>query len=466
MSKGRLSNAALRSLIDDVRGKAAAPVEVPAAPAQRQYDTAFETLPGYEALRMQRAAADMLGIPSPFFRTHEQRAGAVSRIAGREVINFASYDYLGLNGHPAVAAAAKAAIDEFGTSVSASRLVAGERPFHTALERRLAEVHGVEDAVAFVSGHATNVAAIGQITGPADLILHDALIHNSVITGAQLSGAQRRAFPHNDLDTLESILTAERDRWQRVLIVVEGLYSMDGDTVDLPRLVELKQRFGAWLMVDEAHALGVLGPTGRGVAEAAGVDPRQVDIWMGTMSKTLASCGGYIAGSRTLVEYLKLMASGFVYSVGMPAPATMAALTALELMMADTDGRVARLQANSRHFLERARAAGLDTGLAQGHAIIPIILGDSLQAVLLSNRLLERGVNASPIVHPAVPEKSARLRCFITSEHDRDQIDRAVAIIAEEREQLRHEAPVAAKLGAVAESKERARRSRSAGSDR
>lgn len=450
MTKGRLSDAALRSLISEVRGKAPAAVATTAAPEPRSHDTAFETLPGYDTLRMQRAAADLLGIPSPFFRTHEQRAGAVSRIAGQDVVNFASYDYLGLNGHPAVAAAAKAAVDEFGTSVSASRLVAGERPFHTALERRLAEFHGVEDAVVFVSGHATNVAAIGQITGPADLILHDGLIHNSVITGAQLSGAQRRSFPHNDLDTLEAILAAERDRWQRVLIVVESLYSMDGDTIDLPRLVALKQRFGAWLMVDEAHGLGVLGLTGRGIAEMAGIDPRQVDIWMGTMSKTLASCGGYIAGPAALVEYLKLMASGFVYSVGMPAPATMAALTALELVMADADGRVARLQANSRRFLERARAAGLDTGLAQGHAIIPIILGDSLQAVLLSNRLLERGINVSPIVHPAVPEKSARLRCFVTSEHTPDQIDRAVAIIAEEREALRHEAPAMARLGAVA----------------
>jgi 8-amino-7-oxononanoate synthase len=453
MSRGRLSDAALRSLMNEVRGKAAAPVEVPtaaaAAPEPRRYDTAFETLPGYEALRMQRAAADLLGIPSPFFRTHEQRAGAVSRIEGREVINFASYDYLGLNGHPAVAAAAKAAIDEFGTSVSASRLVAGERPFHAALEQRLAEFHGVDDAIVFVSGHATNVAAIGQITGPADLILHDSLIHNSVITGAQLSGAQRRAFPHNDLDTLEAILATERDRWQRVLIVVEGLYSMDGDTIDLPRLVAIKQRFGAWLMVDEAHALGVLGPTGRGVAEATGVDPRQVDLWMGTLSKTLASCGGYIAGSEPLVEYLKVMASGFVYSVGMAAPLALAALTALELAMADTDGRVARLQANSRHFLDSAQAAGLDTGLAQGHAVIPIILGDSLKAVMLSNRLLERGINAAPIVHPAVPEKSARLRCFITSEHRRDQIDHAVAVIAEEQARLAHEAPAAARLGAA-----------------
>jgi 7-keto-8-aminopelargonate synthetase-like enzyme len=234
-----------------------------------------------------------------------------------------------------------------------------------------------------------------------------------------------------------------------VLIVVESLYSMDGDTIDLPRLVAIKQRFGAWLMVDEAHGLGVLGPTGRGIAEASGIDPRQVDLWMGTLSKTLASCGGYIAGPAPLVDYLKLMASGFVYSVGLPPPMALAALTALELLIADTDGRVARLQANSRYFLERARAAGLDTGLAQGHAIIPIILGDSLQAVLLSNRLLERGVNVSPIVHPAVPEKSARLRCFVTAEHSRDQIDRAVAIIAEEREKLLHEAPAVARLGAA-----------------
>jgi 8-amino-7-oxononanoate synthase len=450
VSRGRLSDAALRSLLSDVRGKVATPVAVPpaAAPASPSYDVDFETLPGYEALRMQRAVGDVLGIASPFFRTHERRAGADTRIAGREMINFASYDYLGLNGHPAVAAAAKAAIDDFGTSVSASRLVAGERPFHAALEQRLAEFHGVEDAVTFVSGHATNVATIGQIMGPADLVLHDALIHSSVITGTQLSGAQRRSFPHNDLDALEDLLAAERDRFKRVLIVVESLYSMDGDTIELPRLVAIKQRFGAWLMVDEAHGLGVLGPTGRGIAEASGVDPRQVDLWMGTLSKTLASCGGYIAGSRALVDYLKLMASGFVYSVGLAAPMAMAALTALELVMEDAEGRVARLQANSRHFLERARTAGLDTGLAEGHAIISIITGDSLKAVRLSNRLLECGINVSPIVHPAVPEKSARLRCFITAEHDRGQIDRAIATMAEELARLADEAPLAGQLRA------------------
>ncbi|MGO4722408.1 MULTISPECIES: aminotransferase class I/II-fold pyridoxal phosphate-dependent enzyme [unclassified Inquilinus] len=447
---GRLSAAALRSLISEVRDKATtAAVPLPAA-EPKHYDTDFETLPGFEALRMQRAAADLLGIPSPFFRTHQQRAGALSRIDGREIVNFASYDYLGLNGHPAVAAAAKAAIDDYGTSVSASRLVAGERPFHAALERRLAEFHGVEDAVTFVSGHATNVAAIGQIMGPQDLVLHDALIHSSVITGTQLSGAQRRSFPHNDLDTLEALLAAERDRFKRVLVVVESLYSMDGDTIDLARLVAIKQSFGAWLMVDEAHGLGVLGPTGRGIAEASGIDPRQVDLWMGTLSKTLASCGGYIAGSAPLVEYLKLMASGFVYSVGLPPPMALAALTALELLIADDEGRVARLQANSRHFLDRAKAAGLDTGLAEGHAIISIILGDSVKAVLLSNRLLERGINASPIVHPAVPEKSARLRCFITAEHSRDQIDRAIAILAEERDRLDREPSPLERLGAAA----------------
>lgn len=436
-STGRLSDGAIRSLIHDVRGRGTAPMTK--APAKPRRDADFETLPGFEMLRMQRAAADVLGIPSPFFRLHEERAGASSRIAGQAVVNFASYDYLGLNGHPAVMAAAKAAIDQFGTSVSASRLVAGERPFHGDLEQRLARFHGVEDAVTFVSGHATNVATIGQLVGPADLVLHDALIHNSAIVGAQLSGAQRRAFPHNDLAALEAILATERDRWTHVLIVVEGLYSMDGDTIDLPRLIELKHRFGAWLMVDEAHGLGVLGPTGRGIAEHCGADPGAVDLWMGTLSKTLASCGGYIAGPRAVVDYLKVMASGFVYSVGLPPPMALAASTALDLLEADAGERVGRLHRNARHFLDAAQAAGLDTGLAEGHAIVPIIIGDSLKSVLLSNRLLDRGINVSPIVHPAVPEKSARLRCFITADHDPAGIDRAIAVIAEEVDRLKDE---------------------------
>ncbi|MDX2266426.1 MAG: aminotransferase class I/II-fold pyridoxal phosphate-dependent enzyme [Hyphomicrobiales bacterium] len=395
----------------------------------------FDALPAYEKMQAQRAAAERAGVRNPFFRAHEGRAGALTVINGRECVNFASYDYLGLNHHPAVAEGARRALDRYGSSVSASRVVAGERPILRELEAALAAHHQTEDAVVFVSGHATNVHTVATIAGPNDLIVHDALIHNSVAVGATLSGAARRAFPHNDLDALERILRESRGAARNALIVVEGLYSMDGDAPDLARLVEIKERHGAWLMVDEAHSLGVLGATGRGLAEHAGVDPARVDIWMGTLSKTLASCGGYIAGSGALVDLLKFSAAGFVYSVGLAPPSAGAALAALQTLRAEPD-RVARLADNGRYFVERAKSAGLDVGFAAGYAIAPVMVGDSLRAVKLAERMLERGYNALPIIYPAVPMQSARLRFFLMSTHTREQIDGAVTAAREELEAL------------------------------
>ncbi|HXF54475.1 MAG TPA: aminotransferase class I/II-fold pyridoxal phosphate-dependent enzyme [Hyphomicrobiaceae bacterium] len=405
---------------------AAAAAEVPYRAA-----TAFTDLPVYQAMRRHRDIANMLGIANPFYRSHDGRSGATTLIGGKEYLNFASYDYCGLNQHAAVGEAAKAAIDRYGTSVSASRIVAGERPLHRALEVALAEFYGVEDAVAFVSGHATNVSTIGVLMGADDLILHDEFMHNSAIVGARLSRATCVSFRHNNLDALEEALKANRAKHRNALIVVEGLYSMDGDFPDLPRLIEIKRRYGAWLMVDEAHALGVLGATGRGIAEHFDADPHDVDIWMGTLSKTLGACGGYIAGKRELIEIMKFQAPGFVYSVGLSPPITAAALAALELLKAQPE-RVARLQANGKLFLAEANAAGLDTGTSAGYAVVPVIVGDTIKVVKLTERLLARGVNALPIFYPAVPMKAARVRYFITSEHTPEQIRTAVAITRDE----------------------------------
>jgi 8-amino-7-oxononanoate synthase len=255
--------------------------------------TRFDRHPAYERLLVPKAAAARLGLRNPFFIAHDGVAGALTRIGGREYVNYSSYNYLGLCGHPAIGKAAKDAIDRYGTSASASRLVAGERPIQRELEEALAAVYGVDDCVVFVSGHATNVSTIGCLFGPKDLIVHDSLAHNSVVEGARLAGAVRRSFPHNDLAALDALLADVRGQFERALIVVEGHYGMDGDTADLPALVELKRRHGCFLMVDEAHALGVLGPTGKGLHEHHRVPGRDVDIWMGTLSKTLAGCGGY-----------------------------------------------------------------------------------------------------------------------------------------------------------------------------
>ncbi len=403
----------------------------PERPAAASREMSFESLPAYKMLRSQRGMADALGLRFPFYRTHDARAGARSVIDSQPVVNFASYDYLGLNGHPEIAEAVAVATRDWGTSVSASRITAGERAFHTELENALAGIYQAEAALAFVSGHATAISTIAALLGPRDLILHDSLIHNCVVVGAQLCGATRRAFPHNDMDALDDMLTASRGRFERVLIVSEGLYSMDGDGPDLARLVALKTHHECWLMVDDAHALGVLGTTGLGIFEMAGVDPSGVDIWLGTLSKTLVSCGGYVAGSRALIEYLKLTAPGMVYSVGLPAPAAVAALTAIRLMLREP-ARVARLQANGQRFLQGARDAGLDVGTSWGFAVTPIILGDSLRTITLADRLLGRGYNAFPIIPPGVPERSARLRFFISSEHTASELDGAVAAIVDE----------------------------------
>jgi len=391
----------------------------------------FDRHPGYQKMLVPKVAADRLGVENPFFRVHEGVAGATSRIGGREYVNFSSYNYLGLAGHPAVLKAAKDAIDRYGMSASASRLVAGERPVHRELEAELADFYGVEDCVAFVSGHATNVSTIGYLFGPRDLVVHDSLIHDSAMQGIRLSGATRRSFPHNDIAALDLLLAEIRGQFERVLVVVEGLYSMDGDTPDLPALVDVKRRHKAFLMVDEAHGLGVLGATGRGIAELHGVAGPDVDIWMGTLSKTLAGCGGFVAGERALVEHLKYAAPGFVYSVGMSPALAAASLAALRILRREPE-RVARLHDRARSFLGRAREAGIDTGLSQGHAVIPAVIGSSLRAVKLSNALFERGINVQPIIHPAVEERAARLRFFISSMHREEQVDATIRILGEE----------------------------------
>lgn len=391
----------------------------------------FDQHPGYKQLQIIHKGGAQLGIGNPFFRVHNGIAGATTDIDGRQYINYASYNYLGLSGDSRVSQAAKDAIDQYGTSVSASRLVSGERPVHRQLEAAIADVYGVDDAVAMVSGHATNVTTIGYLFGPNDLILHDELIHNSTLVGAQLSGAKRLSFPHNDYAALDKLLAGQRRHYERVLIVLEGLYSMDGDYPDLPQFIDIKQKHRAFLMVDEAHSLGVLGATGLGIREHFNVDGKAVDIWMGTLSKSLAGCGGYIAGESALIEHLKFLAPGFLYSVGMPPQVAAPALAALTILKQEPD-RVQRLQALSRYFLSKAQAAGINTGYSQGIAIIPAITGSSLSAARMSQALFDKGVNVQPILYPAVPEKSARLRFFISCNHTEQQIDQTIQAYCEE----------------------------------
>ena len=394
-------------------------------------DYLFAEMPEYKRLLENEAMLFKTGIPNPFFSVHESVTNDRTVIEGRELISWSSYNYLGMSGDPVVAAAAKAAIDLYGTSVSASRLVSGEKPIHRQLEQGIADFIGCEDSIVFVGGHSTNETTIGHLFAPGDLIVHDALAHNSIMQGAILSGACRRAFDHNNWQHLDEILTELRGDYRRVLVVVEGVYSMDGDYPDLPRLVEFKKRHKIFLMVDEAHSIGTMGPHGRGISEHFDVDPRDVDLWMGTLSKSFGTCGGYIAGSNEVIQYLKYTAPGFVYSVGLSPPNCAAALASLRVLEEEPE-RVARVQANSESFLRQAKQHKLDTGLSNKTPVIPVILGNSLNSLTLSRRLYHQGINVQPILYPAVEEKATRLRFFITSMHSEEQIRTTVDTVAEE----------------------------------
>lgn len=421
----RKGNAAESSALKPIASAKPASSEIP------EEFTRFDRFPNYEKLLVPKLAAKRFNLDDPFFKVHDGVASNTTTIGGRQYINFSSYNYLGLCGHPRVNKAAKEAIDRWGTSVSASRLVSGERAIQRDLETALAELYGVDDCIVFVSGHATNVTTIGYLFGPKDLIVHDALVHNSVMQGIQLSGAHRRSFPHNDWKKLDDILKDIRGQYERVLIAIEGLYSMDGDYPDLPRFIEIKRRHKAFLMVDEAHSLGVMGKHGAGIAEHFQVDGKEVDIWMGTLSKALASCGGYIAGEKALVEHLKYAAPGFLYSVGISPPLAAAALEALRIMQAEPE-RVERLREHSQLFYKLAKQKKIDTGTSKGLSVIPAITKNSLRAVKLAGALFKRGINVQPIIYPAVEEKAARLRFFINSSHTEEQIQYAINAMAEE----------------------------------
>ena len=391
----------------------------------------FDLYPEYLQLQKQLTDINATGISNPFFIPQERVNNNTTVIGGRELVNYATYNYLGMCGDPFVSNAAKEAINRYGTSVSASRLLSGEKPLHQELEREIADFIGVEDSILYVGGHATNVTTISHLFGQNDLILHDSLSHNSIFQGCLLSGATIIAFPHNDWEALDRLLRDRRHRYKRALIAIEGVYSTDGDIPDLLKFIEIKKHYKAFLMVDEAHSIGTLGKHGRGISEYFGINPNHVDLWMGTLSKSFASCGGYIAGSKALVEYLKYTSPGFVYSVGISPPDTASVLAAIRLLKREPE-RVAQLQERSRLFLQCARERGLNTGMSKDSPVIPIIVGESIKSVMLSQSLFKRGINVPFMFYPSVPQNAARLRFFITCNHTEEQIRFTIDALAEE----------------------------------
>ena len=351
-------------------------------------------------------------------------------------LSLSHYDYLGMMHDPEVVAAAKNAIDEFGTGAGASRLVGGERSIHGLFEQELAEYLGVGGVLSIISGYLTNMSIIGHVMGSRDLVLTDELAHNSIISGCKAAKCDFTIYPHNDLDALENILAEKRAQYGRVLIATDGLFSMDGDITDLPKLLEIKERYDAWLLLDEAHSYGVLGKTGRGLAEHFGIDPKRIEIAIGTLSKSFGASGGFIAADERIIKWLSFTLPGFVYSVGL-APATVAsARKALDLLKSEPQ-RVQKLRENSRMFLEMAKAAGLDTGDAIGEAVIPILFDGPEECVFVAGALLEQGIYAPPVVHVGIPKDAPRVRCFLSAKHERKDFERTVRAVVQAREAFR-----------------------------
>ncbi len=398
----------------------------------------FDQFPEIEAFDQQFVMLDQLNIANPYFRVNETITNNRTIIDGKDMISFSSYNYLGLSGDKRVSDAARKAIDDYGTSVSASRVATGEKPLHKELEDEIASLYNTEDSIVFVGGHATNVTVIGHLMRPQDLIVFDDLSHNSIIEGCVLSGARRIPFPHEDFEALDRILQENRKDYERVLITIEGVYSMDGDIANLPAFIEVKKKHNALLFVDEAHSIGVLGKTGKGIREHFDVDPNDVDLWMGTFSKSFASCGGYIAGKKSLINYLKYTTPGFLYSVGISPANAAAALMAAKLIKSEPE-RTQRLKENAKYFLEQANEAGLNTGKSMDTAVIPIIVGNSNHALLLAHRLFENKINVQPILYPAVPDNESRLRFFITCDHTQEEIQFTVDMTAKLLTQIQEE---------------------------
>jgi 8-amino-7-oxononanoate synthase len=408
----------------------------PSGPPIKQVQK-IQSLADYATKRFRLAGKAYLDLGDPFFAPIDTLRREVE-INGRHFVSFANYDYLGLASHPMIKAAATAALDTLGIGALGSRLVGGERSTHRHLEAGLAKFLGVEAALTLVSGYLTNVTTISHILGSRDVLFIDELSHNSIVSGAKATTAETIIFRHNDLDHLDFLLRERRGNYRNALIVAEGLYSMDGDIADLVSLVEIRERRRAWLLIDEAHSIGVLGSKGRGLWEHSGVDPQQIDLIIGTLSKTLASCGGFVAGKESVISWLRYTLPGFVYSVGLSPVITAAAETALQLMQQET-WRIERLRQNAELFVDLAHDAGLDTGPAIGRGVVPILFSDSLETLAASSHLMDNGYYVPPIIQIGVPKDQPRLRFFLSALHTESEIKGVTDLLAKREAQC--EAP-------------------------
>lgn len=379
-----------------------------------------------------------------YFQPLDGLQAAVKARAGR-FVSFANYDYLGLGEDPRVRRAAADAALSLGVGAEASRLVGGSRSVHDRLEREIADFLGVEDSVTLVSGWMTNASLLGYLLTRSDLIVVDELAHNSIVVGADVSHAKVLRFDHGNFDHLDALLAEHRPRSKRALIVVEGLYSMDGDMPDLRRVLDLKHKHDAWLMVDEAHSIGVLGAHGRGITEHFGIDPGEIDFIIGTLSKTFASSGGFIAGRKLIIEWLRFTLPASMFSVGLSPVIAAAVREGLSILRSEP-WRTARVQDNSRFFLEEARARDLNVGDAVGAGVISIQFPSHEACMLAADRLLKAGYYAPPIPILAVPKNKPRIRFFISASHTQADILGVLDVLAAAMPAAAHRAEPAASV--------------------
>jgi len=355
----------------------------------------------------------------------EIKGGARVVVRGREMGMYASYGYLGLLGHPRINKAAKAAVDKFGTGTNGVRTLAGTLTIHTELEETIADFKHSEAAITYSSGYATNLAVISTLMGRGDYILSDKLNHASIVDGCLMSGAEFRRFRHNDMADLEQRLQQVPEGVAK-MVIADAVFSMDGDVIDLPKMSALCKKYGAWLMMDEAHSLGVLGRTGNGIEEHFDLWG-SVDIKMGTLSKTIPSVGGYVAGKKELIQYLRHASRAYIFSAALPPAQAAAANEAFKVIL-DEPWRIEKVNANGRQFISGLKKAGFDT-LLTTTAIVPVLCGTDERAFALTRACQHKDLFVLPVVSPAVPEGLARLRATVTAAHEPEDINFALGII-------------------------------------
>ncbi len=355
----------------------------------------------------------------------ELRGGARVKVGEREMSMYASYSYLGLVGHPRINAAAKAAIDRYGTGTHGVRTLAGSLDLHTELEETIAEFKNTEAAVTFTSGYVTNLTVVSTLIGRGDYVISDKLNHASIVDGCLMSGAKFLRFGHNDMEALEARLK-QPDSDKTKLVIADSVFSMDGDIVDFPKMVDLCRKYDAWLMIDEAHSVGVLGKTGRGIEEHFGLEGA-IDIKMGTLSKTIPSVGGYVAGNADMIKYLRHASRAYIFSAALP-PAQAAAANEAFLVILDEPWRVEKLRANTKQFINGLKQRGFDT-MQTETAIVPVLCGSDEAAFAMTREAQLKDIFVLPVVSPAVPPGLARLRATVTASHESDEIEHAMNVI-------------------------------------